>query len=58
MKTTWKSYFVFLSTSYKIWGMIFFPMVILGITELFIYDVWGQKLRFLFLQAMLWHMKC
>lgn len=37
MKTTWKSYFVFLSTSYKIWGMIFFPMVILGITELFIY---------------------
>lgn len=37
MKTTWKSYFVFLSTSYKIWGMIVFPMVILGITELFIY---------------------
>ena len=37
MKTTWKSYFVFLSTSYKIWGMIVFPVVILGITELFIY---------------------
>ena len=37
MKTTWKSYFVFLSTSYKIWGMIVFPVVILGITELFVY---------------------
>lgn len=37
MKTTRKSYFVFLSTSYKIWGMIVFPMAILGITELFIY---------------------
>ena len=59
MKTTWKSYFVFLSTSYKIWGMIVFPVVILGITELFVYaNRLGAGISIPVLWGMLWHMKC